>query len=291
VEAFSGMKKALRIPLNIEIPAYLRDHRFMGRAVFPAVEAMRLLADSVRSEFPEIPGDCICNARFDKFLPLSPEQEQMAVFHEAKECEDRVISKLITRIYSEKTGIGRSIAHVMLHFPKTARPRRENLPAAVPEKNGPYKIPAERVYAELVPFGPYYQNIIGSVQLSENRASADVRGGSAGISAYFPNSSADISVSPFPLDAAFHTACVWSQRYAGMVAFPVAFKARHIIRPVLFNKTYRAVSFPLRREKSILFFDIVLYDRKGNLCESVEEMQMRDVSRGRLSPPPWIKKR
>jgi hypothetical protein len=41
-------EKTVRLPLLIDAAPYLQDHRFEGKAVFPAVEAMRVLAQAVK---------------------------------------------------------------------------------------------------------------------------------------------------------------------------------------------------------------------------------------------------
>jgi hypothetical protein len=42
----------IRLPLKIQVPPYLMDHQFEGRAVLPAVEAMEILAASTLAHFP-----------------------------------------------------------------------------------------------------------------------------------------------------------------------------------------------------------------------------------------------
>ena len=76
--------------------------------------------------------------------------------------------------------------------------------------------------------------------------------------------------SPFPLDAAFHTACAWGQRYAGVVAFPVGLDCRRVHRPTRPGDFYQAVVMPRRTTPELLVFDLALYDLDGGLCERVQ---------------------
>jgi hypothetical protein len=36
-------------------------------------------------------------------------------------------------------------------------------------------------------------------------------------------------------------------------------------------------------------FNAWIHDLQGDVCEVIEGIQMRDVSRGRMKPPDWIK--
>ena len=77
-----------------------------------------------------------------------------------------------------------------------------------------YHLPVDRLYAEMVPFGPAFQNVVSPVQLGPEGARAVVSGGAT--------AGDDRLVqlgSPFPLDAAFHAACAWSQRFQASSLF------------------------------------------------------------------------
>ena len=96
--------------------------------------------------------------------------------------------------------------------------------------------------------------------------------------------------SPFPLDAAFHAACVWGQRYAQIVAFPIGIEKRLVFKPTQPGTTYLSRIIPVRKNPDLLTFDIWIYDQDGHLYEGAWGVQMRDVSAGRLKPPRWILK-
>ncbi|MDP2644720.1 MAG: polyketide synthase dehydratase domain-containing protein, partial [Desulfobacterales bacterium] len=94
--------------------------------------------------------------------------------------------------------------------------------------------------------------------------------------------------SPFHLDAAFHAACVWGQRYEQVVAFPVGFDHRTIYEPTRPGEIYFSRVIAVETSRDLLIFDIWIYNQQGNLCESVGRVHMKDVSAGRMKPPRWI---
>jgi hypothetical protein len=93
----------------------------------------------------------------------------------------------------------------------------------------------------------------------------------------------------FVLDAAFHAASVWVQRYRGFVGFPVSFGFRVIADPADPGEICSALLIPLCPEVRKQSFDIWIRGSDGRICEYVKEMGMRDVFAGRKTPPAWIK--
>ena len=140
------------------------------------------------------------------------------------------------------------------------------------------------LYKDLVPFGPAYQNILDDLVVTEK-----------GAVAYLQSSSAPAPLqplgSPFPLDAAFHAACAWGQRFSSIVGFPVGFEERIICRPTQSGGNYISRITPVRQASDplVLIFDIWIYTEDGQPCEAVRGVQMRDVSGGRLKPPQWVR--
>ncbi len=281
MEELSKITRSTRLPLSLPVAEYLRDHLFNGRAVFPAVEAMRVLADSARSAEPGLNVRVITGADFNKFLFIDPAMTMIEAFNEIEPDNGTVRSKLVTVRKQGTTSITRAVTHVSLSFPgrypaRTAEPLDMVLGlegiCLHPEK--------ERIYAELVPFKAAYQNI-ESLHLSEEGAIALVSGGTA-------EAPAEPLGSPFPLDASFHAACVWGQRYRGIVGFPVHLDARIIHAKTRAGETYICRVLPLSSNKDVLVYDLWIYDKGGILCEEVRGLQMRDVSGGTLLPPQWI---
>jgi hypothetical protein len=141
------------------------------------------------------------------------------------------------------------------------------------------------LYRDLVPFGPAYQNILDDLIVTEKGAVAHLQSPS------YPAPLQPLG-SPFPLDAAFHAACAWGQRFSTIVGFPVGFDERTIFRPTQPGEKYISRITPVRQASDpvVLIFDIWIYTEEGYLCEAVRGVQMRDVSGGRLKPPRWVQK-
>lgn len=271
------------MPLKVPAAAYLKDHCFQGRMVLPAVEAMRILAEAARTRLPEIALDCITNARFDKFLYLRPEDQWIDAFSEIEMDSNGVVTtKLITKSVSPKTTITRMKEHVVLCFANptpigTKEPKKKRF-----RGEPAYEIPIARLYQDLVPFGPAFQNI-KKLRLYQNGAEAVIAS-----SLNAPTDEAPLGC-PFILDAAFHAACAWAQRHIDIVAFPVGFDYRRIINRTHWGETYEAQISVVQKKSALLVFDIQIYSINGDLCESLTGVYMRDVSGGSLRPPQWIK--
>jgi hypothetical protein len=321
---------AERLPVEIPIFPCLRDHRFAGRAVLPAVEAMQILAATIPADQKDLHPTHIRDARFDKFLILPTDADSIPAFHDISvDSEGETISKLITRTTSAK-GFSRIKEHVTVRWGRVGResqrpeqtggevesagnrvygvgtktesgfgtgsglPRKAGARSEIPNSTGNRPIPeprtteppemfipSDRLYAEMVPFAPAFHNLMDGVQLWPEGASAEV---SAPDHSTFPGPLG----SPFPLDAAFHAACAWSQRYAGIVAFPVGLAVRDVKEPTWPGETYRATVQPVQSDSATLVFDIYLADETGRLRESALGVEMRDVSGGKLAPPGWV---
>jgi phosphopantetheinyl transferase len=282
MEDLPEIKRQERIPVTIGIPGYLRDHVFRGRAVYPAVEAMGLLAGQALTAMPGVNVSTIEHADFTRFLEIGPGVSSVDAFTEIDAREDAVSARLITLKKSGKTPITRALEHVSLDFPVT----RDNEPAP------PLDVilglegicaspPPERIYEELVPFGPAYRNI-ERVHVSRGGAIALVSGGTGDA----PDGPLG---SPFPLDASFHAACVWGQRYAGIVGFPVHIDSRVIRKKTAAGATYAARVTPVSQDGGLLVFDAWIYDDAGDLCEIVRGLRMKDVSGGTILPPAWVR--
>ena len=86
-----------------------------------------------------------------------------------------------------------------------------------------------------------------------------------------------------------HAACIWGQRFAGVVPFPVGFDGRRVHVPTRPGESYWAHVLPVKDAGGVLTLDLRLYDREGRLCEACAGLRMRDVSGGRLRPPDWVR--
>jgi len=273
-------------PVDIPVHPYLLDHRFEGKVVLPAVEAMHALAEAAKHFRPNADVSIITDARFDKFLYIDGGATRVSGSIELAQRENGdITASLKTRSTSNKLAITRVREHATLCFPLD-KPEATEPPLDLTSslEGICFEIPSEHIYRDLVPFGPSFQNLRNSVLLS--------RDGAIAWTCAPPESAgadrAGLLGSPFPLDASFHAACAWGQRYAGIVAFPVAVQERIILKRTLPGATYVCRILPARIEPDLLTFDIRIYDESGDLYESARGVSMRDVSAGRMKPPQWV---
>ncbi|MBW1869957.1 MAG: polyketide synthase dehydratase domain-containing protein [Deltaproteobacteria bacterium] len=274
----------VRLPLKIRISPYLLDHQFEGKAVLPGVEALQILAASTSEYVPDIKIDSLLDVKFEKFLHINPHVAQIDAFNELEVHEDgSIVSKLITKTRSKAGSITLTKEHVSIRFPKDPQEPAPPLFDEISALEGfGIDIPSDRLYGELVPFGPAYHNVKETLTVSEQGAIASV---------YAPDNGASSTPlgSPFPLDAALHAACAWGQRYKGIVGFPVGFGIRHIFQQTSPGATYIARIIPKKRDSKTLIFDIWIYDQDGVFYETALDVLMGDVSGGRMKPPQWVR--
>ena len=143
-----------------------------------------------------------------------------------------------------------------------------------------FEVDPDTIYNELVPFGPAFRSICRPLAITPAGVVAEVKA--------LGSDDDPLLGSPFPLDGAFHAACVWGQRHAGIVAFPVGIQRRTVCLPTVAGESYLARITPVQQTGPILKFDIRLWDHEGRLREAAQGVEMRDVSRGRWLPPAWI---
>jgi phosphopantetheinyl transferase (holo-ACP synthase) len=277
------IKPTAGLSIHLSTPAYLMDHHFQGRPVLPAVEAMEALARIAKETHPDLSIHSITDIRFDKFLYLDPHQHGLDAVADLQPAQDigSLQACLTTRSRAPKSAITRSKVHARLSFSQSnAGPEAWPMDVAAALEGVCIQVPPEKLYEELVPFGPAFRNIVAPVWISPDGALACIR------TPDYPRQTC--LGSPFALDAVMHAACAWGQHYQGFVPFPVAMERRSIVRPTLPGQVYYGRVRPRRVLDDLLVVDIELRDIQGNLCESVLGVQMRDVSGGRLRPPQWI---
>lgn len=285
------IKDTVKLNLDIKISPFLADHKFENKPVLPGVEALRILAHAAQPFLQEKNISIMTNAEFKSFLPLPVHENTARVFINIDFLENGAVkSSLMTQIRSGKMKIRRIKEHVSLEFPSPGNASlKQDCSPSIPGINKDcFEIPSHKIYRELVPFGPAYHNITGNLKITENRAQARVFAREFDAGEF--NETCSLLGSPFPLDAAFHAACVWSQRYTGIVAFPTGFARRCILEKTKTGKTYTARVKPVQEKPPLLIFDMEIYTLKGALCEVISGVRMQDVSGGRLKPPDWIVK-
>jgi len=285
MEDLSEIVERARLPVHIKADAYLQDHCFQGEAVFPAVEAMQLMAASTQRHLPRADVSLMTDARFDRFLSIGPTGRSRWI----ETCMDmevykdgRVRSRLMTRSRSPKAPITRWMEHVAVHFGgKNRDPRPLPLDLVSALEGVCMAIPPDRLYRDLVPFGPAFHNAVSPIFISENGAIGNLHAPAV-------DGSPGPLGSPFPLDAAFHLASVWGQRYTGIVGFPVGFDSRLIYSPTPPGERYVCRILPAQPHNSAPRLNIWIYDGGGNPKEEIRGLEMKDVSGGRIKPPDWI---
>jgi hypothetical protein len=254
------------------------------------VVALRHLAAAVDRYSGQPDCHTIRDARFERLLPLPAEAGVI-------EAQIELISgvpgwleaRLMTRRTAARSGISRLLTHVRAVFgaPPIDAPAMAPASPSAPADGilpGGCDFPAARLYADLVPFGRAFQNVVDTVELAPDRAGARVR------APHWPgdHQPAGRLGSPYPLDAAFHVACAWGQRFAEMVPFPVGFERLVIAAPTSSGNDYRCRVFPRGLDGARLVFDIELVASSGRVMEKLVGLRMQDIRRQPSLPPGWI---
>ncbi|MFC1889562.1 4'-phosphopantetheinyl transferase superfamily protein [Thermodesulfobacteriota bacterium] len=261
---------------------FLQDHRFLGRAVLPAAEALGLLADMAAKSLHEDDVLFSCDAEFKRFLYLPDSINKLEARIEIQpegEASVRTTLKTITR--GKKTAVTRAKDHVTVCFGVPQSIPSLPMDVACALVGVPFKLSADLLYKELVPFGSSYHNCDGDLYLNPKGVMAKI------VAPEHPNLSSSLG-SPFVFDAALHAANAWGQRYLGIVAFPTGYEKRFIFKPTLAGQHYLCHAIPGLKDPNELSFDIWIFHVDGQLCEAIVGQKMRDLSAGRMKPPQWI---
>ena len=286
MENISKIASTGRYAVTIHAPVHWGDHCFKGRAVLPAAEAMQLLSNWMQQQHPPLNPCHIKRARFEKFLNLPITNEPIEAFVDYKIWVDgSVRAALLTKTKAKSVKITRTKVHAQVDFiSQENRPAEPALDLAAILEGNCFKVDPRRIYQELVPFGPSFRNIVKPLCLTFEGALAWI------VTPDLPDNQTALPLgSPLVLDAAFHAACVWSQRFADVVAFPIGIKERIVLEPTQPGRTYIGRVFPIKIDGNILLFDIWILDPDGRVLELLKGVKMRDVSGGRLHPPDWIR--
>ena len=285
MEIVSSLNQKKRCSFDLEVYPYLRDHHLEGKAILPAVEALIIMARTVKNNYQQAEISCLKNANFQRFLTITPDMQSIPVFVDLEKSDNNgIVTSLLTSIKSKTGTISREVEHSRVEF-FTADSKEFCAPPfrSVNKLKGDcISVPSAAVYRELVPFGAAYQNIIGDLSVSSEGALAYISGGNN-------EADEDLLGSPFPFDALMHAACVWGQRFSGIVSFPVGFVKRVIYQKTKKREEYLGRVVPVSVTRESLVFNAWIYDKNDIMCESISGIQMRDVSQGRLRPPDWIK--
>jgi hypothetical protein len=222
------------------------------------------------------------------FVPLSRKSTPNVIPAKAGIQEDHSVKKDWTPASARVTTLPDKKDRTLVHAPDSdpgsagATTLYEFIPEDPTPIPGPtFRVSADRLYDELVPFGLAYRNVRGDVSLAERAISATVSGGD------FPEAEGPLG-SPFPMDAAMHAACAWGQRYRNRVVFPIGFDRREIVAPTRAGESYLCCITPLPDEGAVLRFDIRLYGCDRRPVEVIRGLSMRDIFGGKMIPPAWV---
>lgn len=273
-----------RFPITLATPPYIQDHAIEGKVVYPAVEALITLARAVQSRHPQAIFNVLTGAQFPKMLAIPSAGEPQDAQIEIESSESEIRASLLTSMPIKKSAMSRELEHARVTFVQTmVLPEQPmSFQSALIRGNACISVSAASIYRDLIPFGLSYQNIVGDLAVSAQGALANISGGSG-------QSDDSFLGSPFVLDAAMHAACVWGQRFADIVSFPVGFDRRIIYAPTKKGGSYIARVKPVDVSREPLIFDVWIYGANGAVHENVTGLRMRDVTRGRVRPPSWIK--
>ena len=263
-----------RSTIEISIQPWFKDHCFDGKIVLPAVETMLLLAAEVKKSNPERSLRIMEDARFVRFLEIPPVSTAMEVLVDCKrDGNGSIHARLLSRVqYKTMTRI---FEHAEVVFPSSGTINTDTVIDSAPLGGTITEIQADKIYRELVPFGPAYHTLQETLFLSEHGAWGKLK---APVLPVVDNVQ-EIIGSPFPLDGALHAACVYGQQYVDFVPFPVGFERRIIHQPTQPGDSYITKVEPLSHTHDELVFDLKIFDSHEQAFETVTGVRMRNVGR------------
>lgn len=266
--------KGDRTPFALGVQPWFSDHAVGGKIVLPAVETMLFLAAWCHAAHPDFDVRIMEDVRFGKFLKIPQGAASVAVLVESIPTGGgRVQAKLLS--HRQMRTMARIEEHGEIFFPRAtpAGPPPPDIDPAPPTSQA-IEVAAERLYRDLVPFGPTYQTLQGTLFLAGPRAWGMLKAPDLP-----PSEPVEALVgSPFPLDGALHAACVLGQQTVPFVPFPVGFAKRIIHRPTRPGRNYLTRVTMMARSHDELLFDLDIFNAAGQLYEAVRGVRMRDVA-------------
>jgi len=258
------------VPITIPVQPWFKDHRFNGTIVLAAVETLLLLATEIHNKYPKIDIRVMEDARFLRFLEIPPQNTSIEALIDCRKTADGSIqAKLLSRVRFRS--MTRILEHGEVVFPAA---KKDGASASSPEplEDAVTKVSADRIYRELVPFGPAYHTLQETLFLSARGASGILRA-----PALPETTIMEFLGSPFPLDGALHAACVHGRQSVDFIPFPVGFNRRVVTCATQPGKNYRTKVFFIDRTEDQLVYDLEIFDSTGRTCETVTGIRMRKV--------------
>jgi len=257
---------------------HLADHAILGKVIVPAVEILNFLLHFLDDQGVAL-GDPLTmrDAIFPRFLPADdvPRCRFEVTLEDASSSGGKVRTTLISRI-ALPNGMERQRTHAAITFggAPAARP-------APPYENGvDCRVLAEQVYRDLIPFGPHFRNLRGSIRLAPAGAWAMVESPDP------PHPNPSKAGCPYLFDSAMHLACIWGQRYAGMVAYPTGFSSRTVFSPIRHGQR-RCAARVVMTEPRHLLTQLWLIDDEHQVCDATLGLAMAPIAVG-APPPAWF---
>lgn len=257
---------------QLTIKPWFADHSVSGTPVLPAVETLGFLAARCLERYPELDLATMVEARFQKFLELGGGRDQVAVLVELTIEGNQLRASLLSEVALK--AMTRIKEHGTVCFPLgPTGDDTEEVGEIVMPPTGEQHFPAEDIYSHLVPFGPAYRSLHGTLVLDGNHAIGRVRAPLLD----GKNPQPDRLGSPFPCDGAMHAACVLGQQRVDFIPFPVGFAKRRILRPTRPGGDYRVKASLIAQSHGELVFAVRIADDSGQLFEAIDGLRMRNV--------------
>jgi hypothetical protein len=309
------------LPVSLPDLPELGDHAIQGKATVPAAWLLDLLvrtatgANAVADPATKLAAFPLVMraATFPRFLPA--DEVEQCTFEVALDDVVGEDAKASTRAtLTSRIALAGGICRTRTHAAVTMGGSMPLPPAPPAEIACDLELRAERAYAELIPFGPHYRNLRGEIRLGHD-------GGTGWVASPEPvGPEPSRAGCPYLFDSAMHLACLWGQRYAGVVAYPTGYSARMISSPLAYGQrrcvvvprslTWRpgegfqtfprsgsagqSPATPTRTwrpgegfQTLGLTFDLWLTDENHRVCDAIVGLAMAPLAHG-PQPPAWI---
>lgn len=272
--------------VTVPVQPWFKDHFFNGRMILPAVETLLLLASETAKGYPDVDIRTMESVQFPKFLEIVPDQSTFPALIEFKpQTDGSVQATFFSRV--KLKSFTKLQAHGKTTFPLSNAATHPIVPALKIFAGAPTaKVDTEKIYQELVPFGPAYRTLTGFLSLYERGATGTLAAPALSPEAVLLQQ--DIG-SPFPLDGAMHAACVYGQSHCDFIPFPVGFARRVIAKPTRPCCGYNIQIELMHRADDEFIFNIWIFNDNHEIYEAISGVRMRDVSGATMKPPDWIR--
>ncbi|MGD9949690.1 MAG: hypothetical protein AB7U29_14610 [Desulfobulbus sp.] len=263
------------------IGPWFKDHCFDGINILPAVEALEFLAQQVHARYPEQQCCHMTDVSFPRFLQLTPGQQAIEVLAVCTPTPGGGIRAMLQTRKQLQT-MTRLLSHCDVLF---ANGTMKTPPSAALSPCTPVMvIDVDRLYQDLVPFGPMYRSLRDQVQLEAAMAHGQLE------PPVLPGDSQEHSLlgSPFSMDGAMHLACVHGQGLVDFIPFPVGLAQRTVHVPTRAGERYEVRAHLRMLTAEELVYDLEIVDQQ-QVRETILGLRMRDVSGGRIKPVDWMR--